>query len=79
MARRSLLHKPKGILVDKAVHSHDCQGNSKHRLTPGARRLKAPRDRGHEHYCVECALAIIHDDIERLQALARELQAISGG
>ena len=75
MARRSLLHRPRSIVVDQAVHSHDCQGSSKHRLVRGDRRLKAPRDRGHEHYCVACALAIIQDDIEKLQALAHQLRA----
>jgi len=75
MERRSLLHRPKSIVVDAAVHSHDCQGSSKHRLAPGDRRLKAPRDRGHEHYCVECTLAIIQDDIGKLQAIAHQLGA----
>jgi len=60
--------------VDQAQKAHNCQANSKHRLERGDRRLKVHVDRSYDHYCLECALKIIDQDIAKLEAIARQLK-----
>ena len=71
--------RPKSILqrveVDEAQKAHNCQHNENHRLERGHKRLKVWKDRSPDHYCVECALAIIQRDISKLQGLAKQLTA----
>ena len=71
MAHKSILV---AVCVDEAGKAHDCQHNKKHRLERGNRRLKVRKDRSDEHFCVECALAIIERDIEKLRMLAKQLR-----
>ena len=59
--------------VDVARRAHNCQGNARHRVERGDKRLKVRNGRGWDHYCLECARIIVHRDIEALEALAREL------
>ena len=70
--------RPKSILqrveVDEVQKAHNCQHNEKHRLERGHKRLKVWKDRLPDHYCVECALAIIGRDISKLQELADQLR-----
>ena len=71
--------RPKSIVqrveIDRAKHAHNCQHNSAHRIQAGDKRLKLRDGRSAEHYCTACALAIIARDIEKLQALAAELDS----
>ncbi len=69
--RRSLLTR---IEVDEVKKAHNCQGNQRHRLERGNRRLKVRNARGWDHYCVNCAQRIVDQDIAALQDLARKLQ-----
>ena len=59
--------------VDVAQRAHNCQGNIRHRLERGDKRLKVRNGRSWDHYCLECARTIVRRDIGALEALAREL------
>jgi len=59
--------------VDIAQRAHDCQGNARHRIKRGDTRLKVRRGRSWDHYCIECAKAIICGDIIKLEALSQEI------
>ena len=59
--------------VDVAQRAHDCQGNARHLIKRGDKRLKVRKGRSWDHYCIECAKRIIHGDIARLEALSREI------
>lgn len=58
-----------GTGVDRAMRSHSCQANSRHRIAQGDIRLKVRNGRGWDHYCRSCAEAIIRQDIEKLTRL----------
>lgn len=64
---------PGKVTVDVAKKAHNCQQISSHRILRGERRLKVPKGRSYDHYCVDCALKFIRADIARLNALANEL------
>jgi hypothetical protein len=67
MPRKSLVTR---VAIDHAGAAHNCQANpKKHRLKKGDVRLKVRNGRGWDHYCAECAKAIIANDIERLTRL----------
>lgn len=70
MPKKSLVQRSD---VDQAKRAHNCQANARHRLQQGDRRLKVHVDRSFVHYCRNCALKIIEQDIEKLQALAQKL------
>jgi hypothetical protein len=59
--------------VEHAIHSHDCQGKTKHRIHAGDLRLSAKKDRSPEKYCVLCAKESLNRDIGKLQKLLDEL------
>ena len=59
--------------VDTVLRAHNCQGNKQHRLNGGEKRLKVKNRRGWDYYCLECARAIVRRDIDKLQALQKEL------
>ena len=59
--------------VDVAQRAHNCQGNARHRIERGNKRLKVRTGRSWDHYCLECARTIINRDISELEALARLL------
>lgn len=74
---------PKGLFsrkltVDVALSSHNCQHAASHRIVKGARRLKIPKGRSWEHYCVECGLGIIQREMLRLKELEDALRGQSG-
>lgn len=71
MPKKSLVQRSE---VDQAQRAHNCQANSNHRLERGDWRLKVHVDRSHDHYCQDCALKIIEQDIEKLQVFARQLK-----
>lgn len=71
MAKKSLIQRSE---VDHVQKAHNCQANQKHRLVRGERRLKVWKDRSPDHYCVNCALAVIERDIEILRKLAQQLR-----
>ena len=68
---------PKSILqrveIDIAQRAHNCQHNSRHRIKQGDKRLKVRKERSWEHYCCECAKAIIDRGITQLQDLREQL------
>jgi hypothetical protein len=70
--------KPKSLTlpltVDRALKSHACQHNSKHRIAKGDLRLKVAAGRSYEHYCAACARTFLGQAIERLQKLHAELE-----
>lgn len=71
MPKKSLVQRSE---VDKVQKAHNCQANANHRLKRGDRRLKVYVDRSHSHYCGDCALRIIEQDIAKLQELAGQLR-----
>lgn len=71
MARKSLVQRSE---VDLAKKSHNCQASKKHRLSPGERRLKVYVNRSYDHYCADCAIKIINNDIAKLQKLAEQFE-----
>jgi hypothetical protein len=66
MARKSLVIR---VLVDTALASHNCQANEDHRIKKGDVRLKVRKGRSWDHYCRECADAMIVDGIQKLEGL----------
>lgn len=68
MAIRSLIDQAQ---VDRALSSHNCQANSRHRIAKGDIRLKVKTGRSWEHYCVECARKIIERDMAKLSLLQK--------
>nr|VFK63819.1 MAG: hypothetical protein BECKTUN1418D_GA0071000_12275 [Candidatus Kentron sp. TUN] len=66
MPKKSLVQR---IEVDQAQKAHNCQTNAKHRIERGNRRLKVYVDRRHDHYCLDCGLKIIQQDITKLEKL----------
>lgn len=69
--------RPKSLLpkleIDMAQHAHNCQHNPNHRIQKGEKRLKVPVGRSYEHFCKDCAIKIINDDIKELKELALEI------
>ena len=66
MAIKSLVVQ---VRVDTALHSHNCQGNAKHRIQMGDVRLKVRNGRSWDHYCRACAETIIARDIAKLTSI----------
>ena len=70
--------RPKSFLprldITEAGRAHDCQHNPRHRLSKGDPRLSLQDGRSTEHFCVECARAILKADIARLQTLLASLE-----
>jgi hypothetical protein len=66
MARKSLVIR---ILVDTARSSHNCQASKNHRINKGDVRLKVRNGRSWDHYCRDCAEAMIADGIHHLEGL----------
>jgi len=64
---RSLVER---VEIDQAGRAHNCQGNARHRIQKGDRRLKVRTGRTWEHYCLDCARRIVEKDVSELQALA---------
>ena len=58
-----------GTRVDRAKRGHFCQANSRHRIERGEIRLKVRNGQGWDHYCRNCAEAIIQQDLEKLTQL----------
>ena len=61
------------VEVDAAQRAHNCQGNARHRIKRGDKRLKVRNNRSWDHYCLECATRIVRRDITALEELAQEL------
>ena len=61
--------------VDVAQRAHNCQGNVRHRIERGDKRLKVRNGRSWDHYCLECARTIVRRDIGALEALTHDLDA----
>ena len=59
--------------VDMAQRAHNCQGNARHRIERGRKRLKVRNGRSWDHYCLDCARKIVCRDIAALEALACKL------
>lgn len=57
------------IAFDHALRGHECQANSKHRITKGEMRLKVRNGRSWDHYCIACAQQILSKDVARLQMM----------
>ncbi len=63
------------VQIDIVQRAHDCQGDPKHRLTKGDRRLSVKKERGWDNYCMGCGKRILERDAAKIAAL---LQAING-
>ena len=59
--------------VDSAVRTHNCQGNRRHRIHAGDKRLKVKSGRNWDHYCLACARKIVDRDRAKLSELADEV------
>lgn len=57
------------VEIDRAGKSHNCQANARHRIQMGDVRLKVRNGRSWDHYCTDCAKAIIAKDKEKLELL----------
>lgn len=66
MATKSLVIQAR---VDVAGKSHNCQANRRHRIAMGEVRLKVRNGRSWDHYCRNCAEAIISRDLRKLAEL----------
>jgi len=66
MALKTLIDN---VTVDRALKSHNCQANKRHRIHQGDVRLNVAEGRGWKRYCVACAIQIIDRDIAKLEAL----------
>lgn len=64
------------VQIDIVQRAHDCQGNPKHRLTKGDRRLAVKKDRGCDNYCLQCGKRILERDAAKIASL---LQVIESG
>ncbi len=60
--------------VDVAQRAHNCQGNTRHRIERGDKRLKVRNGRSWDHYCLECAKVINQRDIAAFQDLCNKLE-----
>ena len=58
-----------GLEVDRAIRSHNCQANAKHRVTAGSARLKVSNGRSYDNYCIDCARIMLRRDIDRLSII----------
>lgn len=65
------------LSIDNALSSHNCQHNSAHRIHKGDARLKVRVERSDEHYCLTCAKQFLEMDVEKLQALLRQMSGSS--
>jgi len=63
------------INIDQAQRAHNCQHNAAHRIEMGDRRLKLRVGRAFEHFCRDCALESLRQDVKRLEALIAELSS----
>lgn len=63
------------IEIDEAQRAHNCQHNAAHRILKGERRLKLKVERSAEHFCCDCALQFLRNDIKKLEALVALLSA----
>lgn len=59
--------------MDEAQRAHNCQGNSKHRIERGDKRLKVRKERSWDHYCLECAAVILRRDLETLKDMVSKM------
>ncbi len=59
------------VEIDQALQAHNCQANARHRIERGDTRLKVRNGRSWDHYCIECAKAILARDNAELQELQR--------
>jgi hypothetical protein len=71
--------KPKSLILNMEIttagHKHGCRHNRKgHLLAKGDRRLTILTE--NHHYCLACAKAFLAKDIERLQKLLAEVDAL---
>lgn len=57
--------------IDVAVHAHNCQANSKHRINKGDVRLKVKNGMGWDHYCSDCAKKIFAKDLAKISELEK--------
>lgn len=71
MPKKSLIQR---ATADFTLRAHNCQANPKHRLVKGEVRMRVAVARSFDHYCQACALAIIEQDLAKLQQLKASLQ-----
>lgn len=62
------------VEIDQALKAHNCQANARHRIERGDTRLKVRNGRSWDHYCTDCAKAILARDSAELQELERRFQ-----
>lgn len=67
---RSLLTTAK---VEIVKSSHDCQGNSNHRLLKGEKRLAVKNERGWDNYCLACGKLILEGDATRIAEILKTI------
>jgi hypothetical protein len=72
MPKKSLIQQAD---ADVVKHAHNCQANAKHRLHKGDVRMRVLVKRSHDHYCKDCALSIIEQDIIKLEKLRERIMS----
>jgi hypothetical protein len=73
--------RPRSLLVSMeftaAGRAHNCRHNSSHRIQKGDSRLTIRSDGDEHHYCLICGKTFLAKDVQRLQALLLEAEALS--
>lgn len=62
------------VELDIAKRTHECQGNSAHRLSKGDRRLAVKKDRGWDYYCIDCGRRILERDASKIASVLQAME-----
>lgn len=65
----------KNISITEAGASHNCQHSKTHRISKGNVRLTIKDGRSREHFCKDCGLRFLENDIKSLSAILEKLEA----
>lgn len=72
--------RPRSLIVSMEItvagRAHNCRQSDRHRIERGMKRLTVKSDGDPHHYCLVCARTFLAKDVERLQALRAEIEAI---
>jgi hypothetical protein len=73
LALKSLIASMEITTVGRA---HPCRYNKRHRLEKGMQRLTVMSDGDPHNYCLACAKRFFEKDIERMETLKAEIEAL---
>lgn len=72
--------RPRSLIVSMEItvagRAHNCRQSDGHRIEKGMKRLTVKSNGDQHHYCLACARTFLAKDVERLQALRAEIEAI---